>query len=219
MNGNATSVVTYAINPAAGQSYTFAGTISDVEFNGRGNATGNASPINVTFSGQGTEVLTGANPYTGTTTISSGTLELGNANAVSGSIVANNAAGNGLTFASGLGTANVGGLSGSGNIALVDLSGGSLLLSVNGAGATTYSGALSGIGGLNNAGGSLLLTNANSNYSGGTTISGGALVLASTSVLTSSWQNSGSISVSTGGRSASPPARLPASLRRRTCLR
>ena len=136
-----TSPVDLTVNPAAGQSYTYAGTISDLQIGTRGNATGQGAAINVTISGQGTEVLSGANPYSGTTTISSGTLELANPNAVSGSIVAVNAAGNGLVFASGLGTANLGGLSGSGNIALANLSGGSLTLNVNGTSTTTYSGA------------------------------------------------------------------------------
>ena len=259
MNGNATSTVTYTINPAAGQSYTFAGTISDVEFNGRGNATGNASVINVVIGGQGTEVFSGANPYNGTTiinsgtlgltgsltataitvsggtlnegasgvvggaaslyvsnsglavlagantyggattvsggtlgltgslgataisvsggtfnegasggvggaaslnlssglavlaganaysgatTISGGTMQVGNVNALPNTVVTDNVPSGGLAFAAGLGTATIGGLSGSGNIALLDLSGGSLTLNVNGANnTTTYSGA------------------------------------------------------------------------------
>ena len=96
-------------------------------------------------------------------------------------------------FSTGLGTANIGGLSGSGNIALADLTGGSVLLNVTGAAnsSTTYTGILSGIGGLNNAGGSLLLTNPNSNYSGPTTITGGALLIGNTGVLTSVWSNPG----------------------------
>ena len=51
-----------------------------------------------------------------------------------------------MAFVSGIGTANVGGLSGSGNITLTDLGAASVMLSVSGAGNTTYSGILSGGG-------------------------------------------------------------------------
>ena len=96
------------------------------------------------INGSGTQVLSGSNSYTGATTITSGTLELGNVNAVQGSIVTDNAAMDGLAFAASGATYNVGGLSGSGNISLLAVSGGSLTLNVNGTSTTTttYSGAL-----------------------------------------------------------------------------
>ncbi len=178
----------------ANGSGTFSGVITN-----SGNT--NGSTLSFTKTGNGVEVLSGANNFTGATTISGGTLEMANSNALQATIVTDNVTSNGLTFLAGLGTANIGGLSGSGNIALADLSGGSLTLNVNGTSTstTTYSGALSGIGGLNNGGGTLVLTNSSSNYSGPTTISGGALVLGNTSVLTSAWQHSGSISVTGAG--------------------
>ena len=56
------------------------------------------------------------------------------------SLVTNNVAMGGLTFATSGVSYTVHGLSGSGNIALTAVSGGSLTLNVNGAGSTTYSG-------------------------------------------------------------------------------
>ena len=104
-----------------------------------------------------------------------------------------NTANGGLVFASGLGTANIGGLLGSGTLGLADLAGGSVLLNITGPSnsSTTYNGVLTGIGGLNVASGALLLTNPDTNYVGPTTISGGALLLGNTGVLTSVWSNPG----------------------------
>ena len=194
-NNNPTSLT---INPAAGQSYTYAGVIGDVAVNGRGHAGTGGAPLNVTFSGLGTEVLSGTKLDTGSTTITSGTVELANVSALANGVVAVNAVGNGLVFASGLGTANVGGLSGSGNIALADLSGGSLTLNVSGANNTNYSGALSGIGGLTNGGGTLTLSGSANNYSGPTLVSGGVLIAANTGAVPG-WQTLNKISVSNAG--------------------
>ena len=92
----------------------------------------------LTKSGAGTLTLTGANTYSGGTTVSVGTLA-GNATSLQGNIV-NNA-----------------------------------VVSFNQAAAGTYAGAMSGTGGLTKSGaGTLTLTGANS-YSGGTTVSAGAL--------------------------------------------
>ena len=74
------------INPAANQTYTFAGMIGDVEVLGRGRA---GYAVALVIGGQGTEVLTGSILYTGTsafgtgdsTTITSGTLQIGNGGA------------------------------------------------------------------------------------------------------------------------------------------
>ena len=65
------------INPGSGKSYTYAGVIGNVSVNGRGHAGTGGGSFPLTLIGQGTEVLTGANVYTGNTTISSGTLQLG----------------------------------------------------------------------------------------------------------------------------------------------
>ncbi len=147
----------------------------------------------MTKTGLGTLFLTGSNTYTGVTTISAGTIEMGSVSTLQGSAVMDNTANGGLVFASGLGTANVGGLLGSGTLGLADLAGGSVLLNITGPSnsSATYNGVLTGIGGLNVASGALLLTNSNTNYSGPTTITGGALVLGNTAVLTSLWNSPG----------------------------
>ena len=128
-----------------------------------------------------------------------GTLGLGNANALQGSIVTDNSpAANVLTFAASGTTYNVAGLSGSGNLALQAVGGGGLTLNVSGSNNTTYSGVLSGAGGLSNGGGSLVLTNTLNSYSGPTAVNGGSLVTVNTGALPG-WQAAGNISVNNGG--------------------
>ena len=87
-----------------------------------------------------------------------------------------NAAANGLSFAPDIGTFYLGGLAGSGNIALADVNAAAVSLQVGSNNAnTTYSGTLSGPGNLTQAGtGTLILTGSNT-YSGGTTILAGTL--------------------------------------------
>ncbi len=164
------------------------------------NGNAGATPSTLIETGAGVLNLTASNSYSGGTIINGGTLEAGNLNALQSGVVTDNVAVGGLAFSSGLGTANLGGLSGSGNIALADVSGGSLTLNVSGNSGTltTYSGVLSGIGGLNNGGGVLVLTNSSSNYTGPTTITGGALVLANTGVLSAVWSTSGNLTVPAG---------------------
>ncbi len=164
------------------------------------NGNAGATPSTLIETGAGLLYLTASNNYTGGTFINGGTLQAGNVNALQSTVVTENVSSGSLTFAPGIGTFNLGGLSGSGNIALADVTGGSLTLNVGGNSGTltTYSGVLSGIGGLNNAGGVLTLTNSNSNYTGPTTITGGALVLANTGVLSAVWSTSGNLTVPAG---------------------
>ena len=72
-NGASASVLT--IDPAAGQSYTFGGVIGAQTLL---NKTGNNSLLSVVIGGAGTEVLAGANTYTGSTSVTGGTLQVGN---------------------------------------------------------------------------------------------------------------------------------------------
>jgi autotransporter-associated beta strand protein len=161
LTGDSTGVLTttnqgaaanYTINPAAGQSYTFAGFIGAETVLSR---TGNAGRITLTIAGQGTQILTGTNAYSGATTITSGTLQLGNggdSGSVSASVVTDNA-----TLA----------VSRSDEVALNSL----------------ISGALGGGGGLLQTGpGQLDLTAANT-YAGPTQVTGGTLKVAAVGAL------------------------------------
>ncbi len=62
------SVTALTLNPAAGSSFTYSGSIAD-----------GAAGMTLSKIGAGTQVLSGANTYTGATSISAGTLSLGNA--------------------------------------------------------------------------------------------------------------------------------------------
>ncbi len=169
------------ISVDASQSYNNSGTIS-----------GNGG---LTVSGQGLLGLYGANSYSGTTTVSAGTLELGNANALQNSALLDNAAGV-LAFATSGLTYNAAGLAGSSNIALLGVSGGSLTLNVGSNNAsTTYAGNLSGPVALVKVGGGMFsLTGANA-MTGGVTVSGGTLQLAGQSGGTGTLPNNTYITV------------------------
>ena len=155
------------------------------------NADGAGNPVNSTFSGQivgaggalvkigsGTFTLAGSNTYSGATAVNAGALQLANANAVQNSTVtvsANNA----LQFAAGVGTFTLGGLAGTGNVALQDAASGAVTLQVgnNNAG-SVYNGNLSGAGSLVKTGtGTLILAGAGSSYSGATRVIQGTLQL------------------------------------------
>jgi fibronectin-binding autotransporter adhesin len=118
--------------------------------------------------GGGTETLTGASSYTGGTTITAGTLSLvgGGSLAATGTVTNNgvldvSAAGNG-------GVVTIGSLSGSGTANL-----GSNTLNLANA-STSFSGIITGSGGLILSAGSETITGAN-NYTGGTLINAGTL--------------------------------------------
>ncbi len=126
-----------------------------------GNGTGTVS-LNVTGS---TWNLSGANTYTGGTTVTSGTLDLTGSLAATGNLTVN---GGGLfNLNNGIGQ-TIGALNGSGDIDLVAATD---TLTVNNGG--TFSGIISGLGGLTVGGGTLVLSGANT-YTGITGIAGGA---------------------------------------------
>lgn len=135
---------------------------------------------NLIKTGAGTMRLQGANTYSGTTTISAGTLNLSNTLALQGSTL-NYSTGT-LVFDQSVATNafTLGGLSGTQGIALQNNAGGpaAIALTVGGNNATTaYSGALSGGGSLIKSGtGTLTLSGANT-YAGATTVAGGGLKL------------------------------------------
>ncbi len=115
------------------------------------------------------------NTYTGGTVVNGGTLQLGNALAVQNSTVNVGPAGT-LAFAAGVTSPVLGGLSGSGNIALQDAASNAVALTVGGNGANTvYAGALSGGTGLTKTGSGVLAVAAPQNYAGPTVINSGTL--------------------------------------------
>ncbi|HXR06467.1 MAG TPA: autotransporter-associated beta strand repeat-containing protein [Candidatus Acidoferrum sp.] len=129
----------------------------------------------VTKSGDGILKLNSANAVTAAATISAGAVALGNANAISNDVV-DIEIDNGLTFNTGIGTFDIGGLSGANALALTDtgLSPVTLAVGANNS-SSTYTGTISGSGALTKIGSGTLNLNSANSYTGGTTVSGGAL--------------------------------------------
>ena len=165
-NGSLANANVITDNASLAFNNTGSQTFSDI-INGTGNLIQN---------GTNTLTLQGANSFSGLTTINSGTLQLGNASALQQSTLNTSSTGGSLSF--GTTSCTLGGLSGSGTLALSNTGSAAVALSVgNNNGSTTYSGTLSGPGSLTKLGnGNLILTGSNT-YAGGTTISGGALQL------------------------------------------
>ncbi len=128
----------------------------------------------VTQAGAGIVTLSGNNTYTGATTIAAGdTLNLGSANALAGSTLTNSGT---LTFLPSIGTFNIGGLSGSTNLALVDTGSTAVTISVGGNNVTnTYAGIMSGVGEFTKVGTGTQTNSGPSTYTGATTVRGGIL--------------------------------------------
>jgi autotransporter-associated beta strand protein len=139
--------------------------------------------------GAGTLVISGANTYTGTTSISQGLLQLGNHHAIPDSSNVDITGGslnlNGFQD-------TIGSLSGSGPISL---GGGILTVGANSA-STTYSGVISGAGGLGKIGTGTLTLAGNNSVGGTTTVSSGALTIGNGS--SSGALGSGNIALSAG---------------------
>ncbi len=138
------------------------------------NGIGSAGAGGLTKIGAGTLILAGANNFTGATAITAGVLQLGHLNALKSSALTVSVA-NSLAFSSGVGTVNVGSLTGAGAIALADVGSNPVTLAVgfNNV-ATSYTGVLSGSGGLTKIGSGILTlaNNAGESYTGATTIAG-----------------------------------------------
>jgi autotransporter-associated beta strand protein len=192
-NGN--GAVTLTIGAGNGTGGNFQGVIAN-------NTTGTGT-VALTKTGTGTLQLSGANTYTGATTINGGTLQISAANNLGAgtSLVLNaatldvTAGGFDLARAITLGgagtlTVDSGTLTESGNI-----TNGANLFTVSGAGNTTISGVLgSGTGGLAKTGaGTLTLSGTGNAYTGATTVDQGALTLSGTST------GAGSLTISNTG--------------------
>jgi autotransporter-associated beta strand protein len=119
--------------------------------------------------GPGTTVLAGPNTYTGATNVNAGTLRAGAANAFSPFSAFSVASGATLDFNSFNQT--IGSLAGAGNVTL----GTATLTTGNGNTSTTFSGAISGTGGLTKSGSGTLLLTGISSYTGATTVNAGTL--------------------------------------------
>ncbi|MHA3775159.1 beta strand repeat-containing protein [Verrucomicrobiota bacterium sgz303538] len=146
------------------------------------NGTGTTS-LNKT--GPGTWLLYGSNTFTGETTISGGTLTLGNPLALQRSTLNYNKQGGTLGFDV-LSSATLGGLSGSQDLDLSNTFSGSVDLTVGANNAnTTYGGTLSGFGSLTKVGTGILSLTGKSTYTGATRIAsgGGALKVLTTDAL------------------------------------
>jgi fibronectin-binding autotransporter adhesin len=139
----------------------------------------------------GTVILAGSNSFTGgaeSNGVAGSRLLLGNANAVRNSTLTVSIAG-GLAFGSGIGTFNLGGLSGTQNIVLTDTASAAVTLNIGGGinnNSSTYGGSLSGAGGLTKSGTGTLTLSGSSSFTGGTRISSGTLAIGNANALTNS---------------------------------
>ncbi len=143
--------------------------------------------------GLSTIILNGSNTYSGPTVITGtgvNTLRLGNVDAVQNSTVDPLANGqiDGVTFSPGIGTFNIGGLEGPGNIALTDTGGGAVTINVGGNNSSnTYSGVLSGTstGGFTKVGAGIETLSNSNTYIGATAVQAGTLNLTGSLIGTS----------------------------------
>jgi autotransporter-associated beta strand protein len=146
-----------------GNSATLAGTIGGI---------GGLTKI-----GAGTATLAGMSTYSGPTTVNAGTLQAGAANAFSSLSAFSIAAGAVLDLNSFNQT--IGSLAGAGSVTL-----GPATLTTNGDNtSTTFSGAMSGTGGLSKIGSGTLTLSGNNSYQGGTALNAGTLAVGSSTAL------------------------------------
>jgi autotransporter-associated beta strand protein len=147
-----------------GLSTTVSGTIND------GGASGGAGGSLVKV-GRGTLTLSGSSTYSGSTVILGGTLQAGATNA----LATNSAFSAGSRGTLDLASFNqtIGSLAGAGDVTL----GSATLTTGNDNTSTTFSGSISGSGGLTKIGSGTLTLSGNNSYSGGTAINGGTLAV------------------------------------------
>ncbi|WP_193212570.1 beta strand repeat-containing protein [Luteolibacter marinus] len=129
----------------------------------------------LTKSGTGDLTLAGANTFTGDTVITEGTLTLNNANALGGSALNYNNQGGTLSFGT-LTAATFGGLKGSQNLALTNVTPAAVTLTLGNNNANnTYAGVLSGGGSLVKIGTGVQTLTGSNTYTGTTSINAGAI--------------------------------------------
>lgn len=138
-------------------------------------ASGGGGAMNFNITGANVTMNAANNSWTAGT-VTSGKLTLGNTDALTGKTLTVNAA-SGLGFGTGITSANLGGLAGSGDFALTNADTSAVNLSVGSSnGSQTYSGSLSGGGSLTKTGsGTLTLSGSASNFTGGIALNAGAI--------------------------------------------
>ena len=153
-----------------------AGSTLDIDTTGAsGTTTVNSSiagNLGLVKSGANSLSLSSANTFSGMTTVSAGTLNVANSNALQNSTLVAPTVGT-VVLAPGVGSFNVGGLTGSGNLSLQN---GPAIVGWNNS-STVYSGALSGSGALIKYGNGCLCLTGTNTYSGTTVVNYGAVQL------------------------------------------
>src|SRR6516165_8482867 len=158
-------------------STTVSGVISDCGDSGSDCSNSGATGGGLIKIGTGTLTLSGANTYTGPTAVNAGTLQAGAVNAFSSASAFTVASGATLDLAGFDQT--IGSLAGAGNVTL-----GAATLTTNGDGSdTTFSGTISGSGGLVKVGEGTLTLSGNNSYTGGTLLNEGTLAVGSSTAL------------------------------------
>ncbi|WP_079435627.1 DUF4347 domain-containing protein [Zoogloea sp. LCSB751] len=140
----------------------------------------------LTKTGAGTLTLSGANTYTGTTTVSAGGLTTGTANVIADTSAVSVASGATLTLG---GNETVGSLAGAGTVAL----GANTLTTGGGNASTTFSGVISGSGGVTKTGAGTFTLLGSNTYIGTTSVSSGTLSIAADANL-----GAGTVSLASG---------------------
>jgi fibronectin-binding autotransporter adhesin len=166
-NGS-TTAATLTVSLGTGITNTYAGTLRN----------GGTGTLALTLNGAADSVLTlsGANTFTGATTVTSGSLVLAHSLALQGSTVTTG--GTGIIFDSSVAshTFTFGGLSGTADLALTDNASGAVTLIIGNNGTSqTYSGVLSGAGALTKVGAGIQTFSTAQTYTGATTVNGGTL--------------------------------------------
>ena len=135
-----------------------------------GNLTGAGALLKL---GAGTLLLTGNNPYSGTTTINAGTLRLGNSNSIGAlsALTLGNTSGAVLDLNNH--SLTIGSLAGGGTAGGNVLIGGGTLTTGGNNSSTAFNGVISGTGGVTKTGTGTWTLTGNNTYSGGTTFAGG----------------------------------------------
>jgi autotransporter-associated beta strand protein len=166
--GTTAATITGSVNYTSSSNSTFSGVV-----------TGNSSVVTL-GPGAGTLMLSSADQYGGGSVVQGGTLKVGNASALgSGSLTLSG----GELDLDGFNVA-IPTLSGAGGTVMTST--GSPTLTVNGSGSGSYYGSITGSGlNLVKSGGGMLILDGSNSYTGGTTVTGGLLEIASAGSLPS----------------------------------